>query len=118
MKSKAYFTRKITPEAIVEAYSKLGIELPGKVAVKVHSGETGNQNFLKPEFMKPMVEYVNGTIVENNTAYAGERTNTKDHLKYFKRSFKNVFTLIKSLFSLISQNAVVRLQTLFLVHPV
>ena len=62
-------------------FKALGRELPGKVAVKVHSGEAGNQNFLRPEFMKPMVEYVNGTIVENNTAYEGERTNTKDHLK-------------------------------------
>ena len=80
-KSKVYFCKEITPENVVKMFKALGRELPGKVAVKVHSGEAGNQNFLRPEFMKPMVEYVNGTIVENNTAYEGERTNTKDHLK-------------------------------------
>ena len=80
-KSKVYFCKEITPENVVKIFKALGRELPGKVAVKVHSGEAGNQNFLRPEFMKPMVEYVNGTIVENNTAYEGERTNTKDHLK-------------------------------------
>ncbi len=77
-----YFTREITPEKVVEMYKKLGIELPGKVAVKVHSGEEGNQNYLRPEFMKPMCEFVNGTIVETNTAYPGsERDTTKKHLK-------------------------------------
>ena len=85
MKSKVYFTRKITPEAIVEAYSKLGIELPGKVAVKVHSGEKGNQNYLHPDFFKPMVDKVHGTIVECNTAYGdaagGVRDNTESHWK-------------------------------------
>lgn len=55
MKSKVYFTREITPEAVVRLYSALGVKLPGKVAVKVHSGEKGNQNFLRPEFWKPMV---------------------------------------------------------------
>ena len=80
-KSKVYFCKEITPENVVKMFKALGRELPGKVAVKIHSGEAGNQNFLRPEFMKPMVEYVNGTIVENNTAYEGERTNTKDHLK-------------------------------------
>ena len=72
MKSKVYFSKEITPEKVVEAYKALGIELPGKVAVKVHSGEKGNQNFLRPEFWRPMVELVNGTIVECNTAY-GEK---------------------------------------------
>ena len=80
-KSKVYFCKEITPENVVKIFKALGMELPGKVAVKVHSGEAGNQNYLRPEFMKPMVEYVNGTIVENNTAYEGERTTTKDHLK-------------------------------------
>ena len=80
-KSKVYFCKEITPENVVKMFKVLGKELPGKVAVKVHSGEAGNQNFLRPEFMKPMVEYVNGTIVENNTAYEGERTTTEDHLK-------------------------------------
>ena len=66
--AKVYFTRRIAPESVVEAYSRLGIELPGRVAVKVHSGEQGNQNFLKPAFWKPMVDMVHGTIVECNTA--------------------------------------------------
>lgn len=64
MKSKVYFTRKITPETVVKLYHALNITLPGKVAVKIHSGEKGNQNFLRPEFWKPMVEEVHGTIVE------------------------------------------------------
>ena len=66
MKSKVYFTRELTPEKVVELYHKLGIELPGRVAVKVHSGEKGNQNFLRPEFWRPMVDDVHGTVVECN----------------------------------------------------
>ena len=85
MKSKVYFTRDLSPEKVVELYKRLGIELPGKVAVKVHSGEKGNQNYLHPEFWKPMVDYVGGTIVECNTAYGdasvGVRDNTESHLK-------------------------------------
>lgn len=85
MKSKVYFTKEITPEKVVEMYQAMGLELPGKVAVKVHSGEKGNQNFLRPEFWKPMVETVHGTIVECNTAYGdaagGVRDNTASHLK-------------------------------------
>ena len=85
MKAKVYFTREITPEKVVEMYRALGVELPGKVAVKVHSGEKGNQNFLHPEFWRPMVEEVHGTIVECNTAYGdatgGVRDNTESHLK-------------------------------------
>ena len=83
MKAKVYFTRTITPDKVVEAYEKLGIQLPGKVAVKIHSGEKGNQNYLTPEFWRPMVEKVNGTIVECNTAYGdaagGVRDNTESH---------------------------------------
>ena len=85
MKAKVYFTKEITPEKVVEMYRALGVELPGKVAVKVHSGEKGNQNFLHPEFWRPMVEEVHGTIVECNTAYGdatgGVRDNTESHLK-------------------------------------
>lgn len=85
MKSKVYFTREITPEKVVEMYNALGVELPGKVAVKVHSGEKGNQNFLRPEFWKPMVDKIKGTIVECNTAYGdaagGVRDNTPSHLQ-------------------------------------
>ena len=80
-KAKVYFTKDLTPEGVVKMYKKLGIELPGKVAVKVHSGEEGNQNYLRPEFMRPMVEYVNGTIVECNTAYPGARDTTEHHKK-------------------------------------
>lgn len=85
MKTKVYFTREITPEKVVEMYDAMGVELPGKVAVKVHSGEKGNQNFLRPEFWRPMVDKVQGTIVECNTAYGdattGVRDNTPEHLK-------------------------------------
>lgn len=88
MKSKVYFTREITPEKVVEIYNKLNITLPGKVAVKVHSGEKGNQNYLHPEFWKPMVETVHGTIVECNTAYGdasgGVRDNTDSHWQLMK----------------------------------
>lgn len=80
-KSKVYFTHKLSPETVVEMYKVLGKELPGKVAVKVHSGEKGNQNFLHPEFMQPMVEYVKGTVVECNTAYGGARNSTEKHRK-------------------------------------
>lgn len=78
-KSKVYFTKTITKEKVVEMYQKLGIELPGKVAVKVHSGEKGNQNFLRPEFMKDIIDYVEGTVVECNTAYEGARNTTEKH---------------------------------------
>lgn len=85
MKAKVYFTKEITPEKVVEMYQALGVELPGKVAVKVHSGEKGNQNFLRPEFWRTMVEKVQGTIVECNTAYGdasgGVRDHTESHLK-------------------------------------
>ncbi len=80
-KAKVYFTKELTSDAVVKMYQKLGVELPGKVAVKVHSGEEGNQNYLHPEFMKEMVEYVHGTIVECNTAYEGERDTTEKHEK-------------------------------------
>ena len=80
-KSKVYFSKEITPEKVVEMFKILNKELPGKVAVKVNSGEKGNQNYLHPEFMRPMVEYVNGTIVECNTAYEGQRNTTEKHKK-------------------------------------
>lgn len=80
-KAKVYFTKEITPESVVKIYEKLGVKLPGKVAVKLHSGEKGNQNYLRPEFVKPMVEKVNGTVVECNTAYEGARNTTKRHEK-------------------------------------
>lgn len=79
MKPKVYFIREITPENIVKMYDILGIELPGKVAVKMHSGEKGNSNYLRPEFVKPMIDRVNGTVVECNTAYPGARNYSKVH---------------------------------------
>lgn len=84
-KSKVYFCREVSPSKLVEMYKLLGKELTGNVAVKVHSGEEGNQNYLKPEFMKEMIDYVNGTVVECNTAYAGERNTTEKHLKTIER---------------------------------
>lgn len=81
MGTDVYFSKTITPEKVLEFYKLVGKDLPGKVAVKVHSGEKGNQNFLKPDFWKPMIQYVNGTVVECNTAYEGARNTTDRHLK-------------------------------------
>lgn len=81
MKSKVYFTNEISSEKLVEIYKKLCVELNGKVAVKVHSGEKGNQNYLKPLFYKDLIDYVNGTVVECNTAYDGARNTSDKHLK-------------------------------------
>ena len=92
-KPKVYFTKEITPEKLVEMYKILNKPLKGKVGIKVHSGEKGNQNYLRPEFFKPIVEYLNGTIIECNTAYPGARNYTDKHkalmdehewTKYFK----------------------------------
>ena len=83
MKAKVYFSPEITPENVVKLYHALGIALPGKVAVKVHSGEKGNQNFLKPEFWKPVIDHVGGTVVECNTAYPGQRDTTEKHRLLF-----------------------------------
>ena len=80
-KPKVYFSRTITPEKVVELYGLLGVKLTGKVAVKVHSGEVGNQNFLHPDFWAPMVGQLHGTVVECNTAYDGERNTTEKHLR-------------------------------------
>ena len=80
-KAKVYFTKEITEESIVKIYEQLGIKLTGKVAVKLHSGEKGNQNYLRPEFVRKIVEHVNGTVVECNTAYGGARNSTEKHKK-------------------------------------
>lgn len=85
MASKVFFSRDITPEKVVELYRMAGKELTGKVAVKVHSGEEGNQNFLRPEFWKPMIEHVGGTVVECNTAYEGSRNTTEKHLETLEK---------------------------------
>ena len=79
MKAKVCFSREITPEKVVALYRAVSRELPGKVAVKLHSGEQGNQNFLGPDFWRPMIEAVHGTVVECNTAYEGERNTTEKH---------------------------------------
>ena len=83
-KSKVYFCKEITPENIVKMFKTLGKELPGKVAVKMHSGEKGNKNYLRPEFVKDMIDYVDGTVVECNTAYEGARNYTEKHLELIK----------------------------------
>ena len=88
MKAKVFFTREITPEKVVELYRALGAELPGKVAVKVHSGEQGNQNFLHPEFWRPMVEAVHGTVVECNTAYGDASGGVRDHTERHRKLLK------------------------------
>jgi uncharacterized Fe-S center protein len=81
MSSKVYFTKEISPQKVLELYKLLGCELEGRVAIKVHSGEKGNQNFLKPQMWKPVIEHVGGTVVESNTAYKGARHETKIHLE-------------------------------------
>ena len=78
-KATVYFTRTITPEQMIRMYQALGITLEGPVAVKVHSGEVGNQNFIRPAFLKPMIDYVDGTVVECNTAYQGSRDTSERH---------------------------------------
>lgn len=80
-KSKVYFIKDITPENIIKAYEAVGKKLEGKVAVKMHSGEQGNQNYLRPEFVQDVVKHVNGTVVECNTAYEGARNSTEKHRK-------------------------------------
>lgn len=82
--NKVYFSREITPEKVLELYKLTGKELKGKVAVKVHSGEKGNQNFLKPDFWKPMIDFVGGTVTECNTAYEGQRNTTEKHMALIK----------------------------------
>ncbi|WP_276931888.1 DUF362 domain-containing protein [Dubosiella newyorkensis] len=87
-KSKVYFTKDTGSKNLVRLYEKLGKELKGNVAVKLHSGERGNQNYLRPEFVKPIIDHVNGTVVECNTAYGhdmgGHRFNTASHMKVMK----------------------------------
>ena len=82
--AKVYFSREITAEKVLELYRLTGKELCGRVAVKVHSGEKGNQNFLKPDFWKPIIDHVGGTVVECNTAYEGARNTTEKHLELIK----------------------------------
>lgn len=83
-KAKVYFTSKITKENMVEIFKKLNTHLKGNVAVKVHSGEAGNQNYLRPEFLENIINHVNGTVIECNTAYEGKRNTTEKHLELIK----------------------------------
>ena len=78
---KVYFIKEVTQENLIKVYETLNVELKGKVAVKIHSGEQGNQNYIKPEFIKPIIDKVNGTVVECNTAYKGARNTTEKHKK-------------------------------------
>ena len=94
MKSKVYFTSVLEPSSLIKLYKELGIELQGNVAIKLHSGERGNQNYLKPDFVKEVIEYVNGTIVECNTAYEGARDTTEKHLELMKEhQWSDYFTV-------------------------
>ena len=79
--AKVYFSKEISPVAVLRLYKKLDVELLGNVAIKVHSGEKGNQNFLRPDFWKPIIDSVGGTVIESNTAYKGARYTIKEHLE-------------------------------------
>jgi len=85
MKSKVLFTRIISPEMVLTMYEELGKELTGHIAIKLHSGEEGNQNFLTPEFWAPIIRHLDGTVVECNTAYEGSRNTTEKHLKTIEK---------------------------------
>lgn len=94
MPSKVYFTRNIAPESVLKLYEACGLELPGNVAVKLHSGEKGNQNFLPPEFWRSMIERVHGTVVECNTAYPGSRNTTAAHWQTMRdHGWSDAFTV-------------------------
>ena len=83
--AKVYFTKEVSEESLVKMYEVLGVELEGKVCIKLHSGEEGNQNYLKAEFVKKLIERVNGTVVECNTAYNGERDTTEKHKRLMEK---------------------------------
>ncbi len=83
MKKSVYFSRTLTPEMVLKLYNMVGKDPVGKVAVKIHSGEKGNQNFLGPDFWRPVIDAVGGTVVECNTAYEGQRNTTEKHRKLF-----------------------------------
>ena len=84
-KSKVYFTKEITSESLVKIYEALGIELKGNVGVKLHTGEKGNQNYLRPEFMKELIDKVGGIVIECNTAYDGARNTTEKHKELMEK---------------------------------
>ena len=91
---KVYFIKEVTQENLIKVYETLNVELKGKVAVKIHSGEPGNQNYIKPEFIKPIIDKVNGTVVECNTAYKGARNTTEKHKKLIsEHNWTNYFNV-------------------------
>ena len=94
MASKVLFTKEVTPENVIRLYDELGLKLDGRVAIKVHSGEEGNQNFLRPEFWKPVVEHVEGTVVECNTAYEGSRNSSAKHVKLLEKHGWNKYFVV------------------------
>lgn len=83
--SKVYFTKDLSQEGLIKIYQALNPKLEGKIGVKIHSGEKGNQNFLRPEFMKKLVDLLDGTIIECNTAYDGERNTNEKHLALLEK---------------------------------
>ena len=89
-KSKVYFTKEITSESLVRIYDELGIELKGNIGVKLHSGEKGNQNYLRPEFMKELIDKVGGIVIECNTAYDGARNTTEKHKELMNMNGINI----------------------------
>ena len=82
--SKVYFTKEITPESLIKIYEALGVELTGNVGIKVSTGEKGSKGYLKSDLIKPLVDKLNGTIIECNTAYPGARNTVEDHMKVAK----------------------------------
>lgn len=91
MKSKVYFTKNITFENLIKLFDALNVKLDKEVAIKLHSGEDGNQNYIKPEFFKPFIDYIDGTVVECNTAYEGARNETSKHKELLKKHGWNIF---------------------------
>ena len=83
--SKVYFTRDLSSESVLRLYQLVGKKLKGRIAIKLHSGEEGNQNYLRPEFWKPVIDHIGGTVVECNTAYDGERNYTTKHMKLIRK---------------------------------
>ena len=89
-KPKVYFSKIVSPEKIIELYNKLDIKLEGNIAIKIHSGEKGNQNFIRPEFFKPIVDLLDGTIVETNTSGLKMEILKEQHMKNIKKYWKNM----------------------------
>ena len=84
-KAKVYFTKDITADSLIKIYEALGVELPGNIGIKVSTGEEGSKGYLKAEIIKPLVDKLNGTIIECNTAYPGtKRGEAKEHMRVAK----------------------------------